>query len=79
MANNSRGQGFERRSEAICLVAIETALLFAPGSVDIAVASWFCPDVYDHWPLTRHVPWPPLYRAATWITASRAAAGGGPP
>ena len=73
MANNSRWQGLERRSEAICLVsiAIVTALLFAPGSVDIAVASWFYrPDVEDHWPLARHFPWPLLYRAATWITAS---------
>ena len=72
-AGNSRWQGPERRSEAICLVAIAlaTAVLFASGSIDIAVASWFYrPDMEDHWPLARHFPWPLLYGAATWITAS---------
>ena len=71
LADNSRWQRPERRSEAICLVAIATAVLFASGSVDISVASWFYrPDVEDHWPLARQFPWPLLYRAATWITAS---------
>lgn len=73
LAGSSRWQRPEWRSEAICLVAIAlvTAVLFASGSVDIAVASWFYrPDVEDHWPLARQFPWPLLYRAATWITAS---------
>src|SRR5579863_3061626 len=73
LADNARWQRPERRSEAICLVAIAiaTSVLFASGSVDIAVASWFYrPDVGDHWRLARQFPWPLLYRAATWITAS---------
>src|SRR5579863_379727 len=72
-ADNSRWEGHEWRLEAICLVviALATALLFASGSLDIAVMSWFYrPDVEDHWPSARQFPWPLLYRAATWITAS---------
>ena len=71
--DNSRWQRPEWRLEAICLVAVAlaTAVLFASGSLDIAVVSWFYrPDVEDHWPLARHFPWSLLYRAATWITAS---------
>jgi lipid A 4'-phosphatase len=72
LAHSSRWQRPARESEAICLVAIAlvTAVVFASGSVDIAVASWFYrPDAADHWPLARQFPWPLLYRAATWITA----------
>jgi lipid A 4'-phosphatase len=73
LADRSRWQRPEWRSEVICLVAIAlvTAVLFASGSMDIAIASWFYrPDAADHWPLARQFPWPLLYRAATWITAS---------
>ena len=73
LADQSCRQRPEGRPEAICLlaIAIATALLFASGSIDIALASWFYrPDAEDHWPLAQQLPWPLLYRAATWITAS---------
>jgi lipid A 4'-phosphatase len=61
------------RREGLCLLAaaLLTALLFASGTLDIAAARWFYrADAADHWPLARQFPWPLLYRAATWITAS---------
>lgn len=73
LPDNSRWQRSEHRWEAIGLVAIAiaTVAFFASGTVDTAVASWFYrADGEDHWPLARHFPWPLLYRAATWITAS---------
>jgi lipid A 4'-phosphatase len=73
LPDTTRWQRRERRLEAICLVAlaVATTVLFASGSVDIAAASWFYrPNVEDHWPLARHFPWPLLYGAAPWITAS---------
>ncbi len=73
LAESSRGRRPPWLLEAICLVtiAIVTAVVFASGSVDVAAASWFYgPDAADHWPLARQFPWPLLYRAATWITAS---------
>jgi lipid A 4'-phosphatase len=54
----------------LALVALATILLFANGAVDIAAARWFySPDVADHWPLGRQLPWSLLYRSAGWITA----------
>src|SRR5579863_149578 len=73
VADNPRWQRPEWQLEAVRLtaIAVATAVLFASGTVDIAVASWFYrPNAEDHWPLVRHFPWPLLYRAATWITAS---------
>lgn len=61
------------RLEAACLAALAllTIVLFASGSLDIAVARWFYRAAgTDHWPLARLFPWTLLYRAATWITAS---------
>jgi membrane-associated PAP2 superfamily phosphatase len=46
-------------------------LVFANSSLDIAAARWFFrADPADHWPLAHRFPWPVLYRAASWITAS---------
>lgn len=62
-----------RRREAGCLLgaAVATAVLFAPGTLDIAAALWFFrPDAIEHWPLARQFPWLILYRAAPWITAA---------
>jgi lipid A 4'-phosphatase len=64
--------------EAMCLVAaaLITALVFASGRLDIAVARlFFHPDAADHWPLARELLWRILYHAATWITAALVTAG----
>ena len=71
-----RSGGRRRRdglTEGVALVAIAlaTTVLFASGSLDIAVARWFYRAAgADHWPLARQFPWTLLYRAAAWITAS---------
>ncbi|HEY2276346.1 MAG TPA: hypothetical protein VGH61_12650, partial [Steroidobacteraceae bacterium] len=67
-----------QRREAVCLLgaAVATAVLFAPGTLDVAAARWFFrPDAIEHWPLARQSPWLILYRAAPWITAALLAAG----
>ena len=61
------------RAEALCLAALAllAALLFASSSLDVAAARWFYrADTSEHWPLARQFPWPLVYRAASWITAS---------
>ena len=71
--HGARRQRSEWRSEAICLVGLvrATAVFFYSGTIDIAVARQFYnPDPEDPWPLAREFPWPLMYRAATWITAS---------
>lgn len=56
--------------------ALVTTLVFATGTLDIAAARlFFRPDIADHWPLAREVPWLILYRAAPWITALLLGAG----
>ena len=62
-----------RRAQTLFLAAasLATALLFANGELDIAVARWFYhADPADPWPLARQAPWPLMYRAATWLTAA---------
>jgi membrane-associated PAP2 superfamily phosphatase len=66
------------RHEALCLLAIAvlTAILFASGELDIAVArAFYHPGSLDHWPLARELPWSVLYRAAPWVTATLVIAG----
>ena len=73
LANGLRWRRPAWRAESICLVtiALVTAVTFASGFIDITIASWFYrPDAPDHWPLAQQLPWPVLYRAAPWITAS---------
>lgn len=73
LAKGLRWQRPEWWAEAICLVtiALATTVLFASGLIDIAIAGWFYrPDATEHWPLAHEFPWPLLYRAAPWITAS---------
>jgi len=68
----------EGRREALCLlaVAVLTAVLFASGALDIAVAhAFYHPGPLDHWPLAHERPWSLLYRAAPWVTAVLVVAG----
>ncbi len=65
-------------SEAVWLAAIAlfVTLLFGVSSLDIAAAGLFYrPGAVDRWPLATEFPWPVLYDAATWITASLVIAG----
>ncbi len=61
------------RTEAVVLVlaAAAVTLLFAALPLDVAAARWFYrPDSADRWPVGARAPWPLLYRAAPWVTAS---------
>ena len=60
------------RAEAACLLAaaLVTALVFANGSLDIALMRpLYAADAADPWPYARLLPWSVLYRAAPWLTA----------
>ncbi len=60
----------------LVLSALAVTLLFGVSSLDVAVARWFYrPTGTDHWPLATQAPWPLLYRASPWITASLVIAG----
>jgi len=68
----------EGRREALCLLfgAVLTAVLFASGALDIAVArAFYDRQPFDHWPLAHEQPWSLLYRAAPWATAVLVLAG----
>lgn len=60
----------------LALSALTVALLFSASSLDIAVARLFYrPTGTNHWPLAAQAPWPLVYRAAPWVTASLVIAG----
>ena len=60
----------------LVLSALAVMLLLGVSSLDIAAARWFYrPAGADHWPLAARAPWPLLYRASPWITASLVIAG----
>ncbi len=60
----------------LVLSALAVTLLFGFSSLDIAAARWFYrPAGTDHWPLAAQAPWPLLYRATPWVTASLVIAG----
>jgi lipid A 4'-phosphatase len=60
----------------LVLSALAVTLLFGVSSLDITAARWFYrPTGTDHWPLASQAPWPLLYRASLWITASLVLAG----
>ena len=60
----------------LVLSALAVTLLFGVSSLDIAVARWFYrPIGTDHWALATQAPWPLLYRASPWVTASLVIAG----
>jgi membrane-associated PAP2 superfamily phosphatase len=50
-------------------VALLTTLLFANGSLDIALVRPFYASHASPWPYARLPPWSLLYRAAPWLTA----------
>jgi membrane-associated PAP2 superfamily phosphatase len=60
----------------LVLSALAVTLLFGVSSLDITAARWFYrPTGTDHWPLAAQAPWPLLYRASPWVTASLVIAG----
>jgi membrane-associated PAP2 superfamily phosphatase len=60
----------------LVLSALAVTLLFGVSSLDITAARWFYrPTGTDHWPLAAQDPWPLLYRASPWVTASLVIAG----
>lgn len=60
----------------LVLSALAVTILFNVSSLDIVAARWFYrPSGADHWPLASQPPWPLLYRASPWITASLVIAG----
>lgn len=60
----------------LALSAVAVTLLFGVSSLDVTVARWFYRSTgADHWPLAAQAPWPLLYRAAPWVTASLVIAG----
>ncbi len=57
-------------------IAVAVTVLFAVTPLDIAAARVFYrPNVLDHWPLARELPWSVLYRLAPWLTAALVLAG----
>jgi lipid A 4'-phosphatase len=78
LSGSARGRRRPSRPQAIWLVAVAlvSVVLFASGTLDIAVARcFFATDPADHWPLARQLPWSLLYRSATWITVALVIAG----
>jgi lipid A 4'-phosphatase len=60
----------------LVLSTLAVTLLFGVSSLDITAARWFYrPTGTDHWPLAAQAPWPLLYRASPWVTASLVIAG----
>ncbi len=60
----------------LVLSALAVTLLFGATSLDIAAARlFFRPTGTNHWPLAAKAPWPLLYGAAPWVTASLVIAG----
>ena len=60
----------------LAATALAVTLLFAVSPLDLAAARLFYrPGGADPWPLATQAPWPLLYRAAPWITASLVAVG----
>src|ERR1035437_9313624 len=69
-------RGWLPEGALLVLSALAVTLLSGVSSLDITAARWFYrPTGTDHWPLAAQAPWPLLYRASPWVTASLVIAG----